>query len=178
TGSIGVIMQSVEISGTMEKVGLKSQTIKSGDFKDMGSPFREMRADERELLQNMVKEVHEQFLSDLAAGRPGLKPEELRRLADGRIFSGTQAQTLGLVDEVGGFEDAALRAAALGGLPKGRRPEMVILDGRQGWWETLLKGRLNLDLGLTLPPALTPGLSLKYIYQPDLPGPGGPPRRN
>jgi len=165
TGSIGVILQSVEIAEAMDKLGLKSQTVKSGPFKDIGSPFREMRPEEKDLLQSVVEEVYEQFLADLASGRPKLKPEELRRLADGRIFSGAEAHRLGLVDELGGFEDAARLAAAMGGfkLEPGERPKLNIRDGRPGWWE-MLRGRLD----LSLPPALRPGLSLKYIYQPNL----------
>ena len=163
TGSIGVILQSLEIAEAMNKVGLKSQTIKSGPFKDTGSPFREMRTEEKDLLQTLVGEVFEQFLEDLAAGRPKLTPEEVRKLADGRIFSGAEARRLGLVDELGGFEDAARRAAALGGLDLGpdERPKLKIWDGRPSWWE-LLRGRLD------LPEALRPGFSLKYIYQPIL----------
>jgi protease-4 len=163
TGSIGVILQTVEFGEAMDKVGLKSRTIKSGAFKDMGSPFREMRPEETRLLETMVGEVYEQFLGDLAAGRPKLKPEELRSLADGRIFSGAEAQRLGLVDELGGFEEAVRRAAALGGLvlKGGERPNLSIRDGRPGWWD-LLRGRLDLPL----PQGLKPGLSLKYIYQP------------
>jgi len=163
TGSIGVILQTVEIGGAMDKVGLKSRTIKSGPFKDLGSPFREMRPEEELLLETMVGEVYEQFLEDLAAGRPKLKPEEVRRLADGRIFSGAEAKRMGLVDELGGFEEAAKRAAAMGGLilKPGERPKLNTWDGRPGWWD-LLRGRLD----LSLPQGLKPGLSLKYIYQP------------
>lgn len=166
TGSIGVIMQSVEISGTMEKLGLKSQTIKSGDFKDMGSPFRAMRDDERQVLQTMVNDVYEQFLADLLAGRMGtkMKPEELRKLADGRIYTGAEAQKLGLVDELGGFEDAVMRAAKMGGLPLNKRPDLVLEDGRRPWWESVMTSKVN----ISVPPALQPGVSLKYLYQPEM----------
>jgi protease-4 len=165
TGSIGVILQTVEVSEVMDKVGVKSRTIKSGPFKDMGSPFREMRPEEKNLLETMVGEVYEQFLEDLAAGRPKLKPEDVRQLADGRIFSGAEAKKLGLVDELGGFEEAARRAAAMGGLDLApdERPKLSIWDGRPGWWD-LLRGRLD----LSLPQGLKPGFSLKYIYLPSL----------
>jgi protease-4 len=165
TGSIGVSLQNLEIAEALDKVGLKSQTIKSGPFKDIGSPFREMRPEEKYLLQTMVEEVYEQFLADLAAGRPKLTPTEVRQLADGRVFSGAEAQRLGLVDELGGFEDAARLAATMGGLNlgPGERPKLNVWDGRPGWWE-LLRGRL----ALSLPPVLRPGFSLKYIYQPNL----------
>ncbi len=166
TGSIGVIMQSVEVAETMEKIGVKSITIKSGEFKDIGSPFRAMRPDERQILQNMVMEVYEQFVTDLAAGRPKLPLAEIRRLADGRIYSGAEARKLGLVDELGGFEEALRRAAQMGGLPADQRPNLIIEDGRRPWWEATMFSKLGLDL--SLPPALTPGFSFKYLYQPDL----------
>ncbi|MDR1043941.1 MAG: signal peptide peptidase SppA [Candidatus Adiutrix sp.] len=169
TGSIGVIMQSIEVSGTMEKVGLRSLTIKSGQFKDIGSPFREMRADERALLEAMVQDVYEQFLADLTAGRNKVNPDELRRLADGRIYSGAEAQKLGLVDELGGFEEAVMRAAKMGGLPAGKRPDLVVEDGRKPWWEVVMYSLYEGgQASLKLPPAFQPGFTLKYMYQPDL----------
>ena len=164
TGSIGVIMQSVEVSGTMDKLGMKSQTIKSGEFKDIGSPFREMKPNEREILEKMVLDVYEQFVADLLAGRPNMKEADLRRLADGRIYNGSEAQKLGLVDELGGFEDAVMRAAKLGGLPTDKRPDLVIEDGRKSWWDSVMSSKLN----ITVPPAFQPGFSLKYIHQPEM----------
>lgn len=166
TGSIGVIMQSVELSGAMDKIGLKSETIKSGAFKDMGSPYRPMRNDERALLQNMIDEVYEQFVKDLSAGRVNLKESEVRALADGRIFSGAEAHRAGLVDELGGFEKAVSIAAQRGGLPRDERPNLVVEDGRLPWWETAMQSKTGLNL--EIPPALTPGFSMKYLYQPDL----------
>jgi len=170
TGSIGVIMQSVEISGTMDKIGLRAMTIKSGEFKDMGSPFREMRDSERELLQGMVLDVYEQFVADLAAGRDKLSIEEIRKVADGRIFNGSEAHKLGLVDELGGFEDAIRLAAKRGGLSADKRPDLVIEDGRKPWWESVMSSKMEQGVSLSLPPALQPGFSLKYIYQPNLGG--------
>ncbi|MGL4209545.1 MAG: signal peptide peptidase SppA [Candidatus Adiutrix sp.] len=166
TGSIGVIMQSVEISGTMEKIGLKTHVIKSGQFKDMGSPFREMEINERELLQQMVTEVYEQFVNDLSAGRPKLDKSEVRKLADGRIYNGEEAARLGLIDELGTFEDAVRIATKMGGLPTDKRPKLTMDDGRRPWWESIISSKK--DIGLTVPPSLMPGLSMKFIYQPDL----------
>lgn len=167
TGSIGVIMQSVEVAGTMDKLGLTSQTIKSGEFKDMGSPFRSMKDNERILLQKMVDQIYEQFLADLIVGRPNMKPEDLLKIADGRIFTGVEAKEAGLVDELGGFEDALIKAADLGGLPPYKRPELVIADNSKAWWEALISSKSQAP-AIALPPALTPGFSLKYIYQPNL----------
>jgi len=166
TGSIGVIMQSVEASEVMEKIGLKSQTIKSGQFKDMGSPFREMRPDERAVLETMVMDVYEQFLADLGKGRPAMDPALLRKLADGRIYTGAEAQKLGLVDELGGFEEALMKAAQMGGLPTDKRPDIRLEDGRKAWWDLVMENKMGININV--PPALTPGFSLKYIYQPDL----------
>lgn len=171
TGSIGVIMQSVEVTGTMKKIGLTSQTIKSGEFKDMGSPFRELKANERELLQTMVNEVYEQFIADLVRGRlgdKGMKEEDIRKMADGRIFSGSEAMKLGLIDELGGFEDAIMKAAVMGKLPASERPALYIEDGRKPWWESVMQSKLNTGVQINIPPAFQPGFSIKYIYQPDL----------
>ena len=171
TGSIGVIMQSVEVSGAMEKVGLTSLTIKSGEFKDMGSPFRAMRDGEREILQGMVNDVYEQFVGDLIKGygsRAKISEAEIRRLADGRIYSGAEAHRVGLVDELGGFEDAIRLAAKRAGLPADERPNLVVEDGRKPWWDVMMQSKAEKTLEISLPPALTPGFSLKYIYQPDL----------
>lgn len=168
TGSIGVIMQSVEVSGAMEKLGLKSETITSGPYKDMGSPFRPLLDNERALLQSIIDEVYEQFVKDLSAGRVNMKEAEVRRLADGRIYSGAEARRLGLVDELGGFDDAVALAAKRGGLSELTRPPLVVEDGRLPWWETAMESKSALNL--EIPPALTPGFSLKYLYQPNIGG--------
>ena len=165
TGSIGVIMEAIEFSETMEKVGLKSQVIKSGDFKDLGSPFRAMREDERLLLQSLVLEVYEQFVADVAKGRK-MSPEAVRLLADGRIFSGQEAKKNGLVDELGSFDDAVLLAAKMAQMDTSDGPPEVIYESERGlWWQHLLSGKLSFLQSLGAP-SLTPGLSLKYMYQP------------
>ncbi len=121
TGSIGVISQFYQLDEAMEKLGLSINVIKSGgedgrpSFKDMGSPYRPMRPDERALLQELISEMWDRFTQIVAEGREGrLKPEEVRLLADGRVFSGQKAHELGLVDHIGYREDAysALREAA------------------------------------------------------------------
>jgi protease-4 len=89
--------------------------IKSGDFKDVGSPLREMTEAERELLQDFIDNVHEQFITAVADGR-AMPKEAVRAIADGRILSGEQAQRLGLLDGLGNIEDAIVMAAELGGI--------------------------------------------------------------
>jgi len=104
TGSIGVIMQSVILEDLMKKIGVKSNTIKAGDLKDTGSPFKEMTPEERAYLNEVVKNIHEQFIKDIADGRK-MDLEKTRKLADGRVYTGLQAQEVGLVDNIGNFYD-------------------------------------------------------------------------
>ncbi len=113
TGSIGVLMPFMNVKDLVEKLGVKGMTVKSGVFKDMGSPMREMTPQERELLQGVVDNVHLQFVNAVAAGR-NLNREDVLRIADGRIFTGEQAKGLGLVDVLGNLEDAISDAGKLG----------------------------------------------------------------
>jgi len=115
TGSIGVIMEYINWSGLMERYGVRGETITGGKYKDTPSMFRAMRPDERELLQAMVKDVHEQFIEAVAKGR-GMGVEQVRKLADGRVMTGRQAKSNGLVDDLGGFRTAIGIAAKLGGI--------------------------------------------------------------
>ncbi|HME46069.1 MAG TPA: signal peptide peptidase SppA [Syntrophorhabdales bacterium] len=104
TGSIGVIMQSVILEELLKKIGVKSNTIKAGELKDAGTPFREMTPEERAYLDGIVKNIHEQFIKDVAAGRK-MDFEKVKTMADGRIYTGLQAKDLGLVDSIGNFYD-------------------------------------------------------------------------
>jgi protease-4 len=105
TGSIGVIMLGVNLSGLMDKIGVDNQTITSGPYKDAGSFLRPMRPEERAQLQTVVDDLYARFLAVVQEGRPALDEARLRELADGRIYSAPQAVQLGLVDEIGDLED-------------------------------------------------------------------------
>ncbi|MDY0376128.1 MAG: signal peptide peptidase SppA [Desulfobacterium sp.] len=105
TGSIGVIMEYANFQKIMEKIGLTPVVIKSGEFKDMGSPVREITPKEMEILQGVADEVHLQFVRDVAAGR-SLEQKLVEKLADGRIYTGEKALELNLVDRLGNLEDA------------------------------------------------------------------------
>ncbi len=122
TGSIGVIIESVNIEELMEKIGLKSSVIKSGKFKDIMSPMRDMAEDERDLLQAVLDDIHNQFIEAVAGGRQ-IPVEEIALIADGRIFSGEQAYKLGLVDELGNLQTAIDTAAKLAGIEG--KPQVV-----------------------------------------------------
>ena len=106
TGSIGVIMAGVNVSGLMERFGIRDQTFTSGAYKDSGSMLREMRDDERAYLQAVVDELEEAFRAAVEAGRPKLSAESVAALADGRIYTASRALELGLVDALGHLEDA------------------------------------------------------------------------
>jgi len=115
-GSIGVITQSVDAHLLLEKIGVSEQTVKSGEFKDAGSPFRPMTDREKALFQTMIDDVHAQF-REVVATRRNLPSSALDTLADGRIFSGRQALQAGLIDSLGSFSDAAASARRLAKLP-------------------------------------------------------------
>jgi protease IV len=105
TGSIGVIMEHMIIEDLFKKLGLQSDTLKSGAFKDAGSPFRKMKDDERAYFQGILDSIHEQFIKTVADERK-MPVETAKKLADGRVFIGTQAKDLKLVDQIGTFYDA------------------------------------------------------------------------
>ena len=112
TGSIGVLMQFVNVKDLIEKIGVKGFVIKSGSFKDTGSPVREMSPEERKLLQSVIDNVHSQFVNAVVEGRK-LPREDVLAIADGRILSGEQAKELGLVDALGNQEDAVAEAGKM-----------------------------------------------------------------
>ncbi len=118
TGSIGVIMSYTNLQELFEKIGLSPVVIKSGKYKDIGSPTRPLKEDEKRILQQFADDIHQQFIDDVAKGR-GMKVGDVRALADGRIYTGRKAMELGLVDSIGNLYDALEYAGQLGGI-KGR----------------------------------------------------------
>ncbi len=112
TGSIGVIMEFVQVKELLKKIGVSLEVIKSGEFKDIGSPHRKLTEKERRLLQDLISNIQEQFVNAVAKGR-NMPVEKVRKIADGRILSGQQAKQLGLVDRLGNFEDAVNLAKKL-----------------------------------------------------------------
>jgi protease IV len=122
TGSIGVIMQLANVSGLLDKVGIRSVTIKSGEHKDMGSMTKEMSPEDRKIFQEVLDDAHDQFIEAVVRGRK-MDKGKVREIADGRIFTGRQALGLGLVDELGDLSDAIAYAARVTGI-RGR-PKIV-----------------------------------------------------
>ncbi len=157
TGSIGVIMEIPNIEGLMNKIGIKTEVIKSGRHKDIASAFRTMGKEEREILQGVMDNVHEQFMKAVAEGRK-IKMEEVRKIADGRIFTGEQAKTIGLVDDLGTLEDAIKTAATLTGIKEepvvvSKKDKLSVID--------LLRNKFPKEMT-----DIFPTVKIKYLYSP------------
>lgn len=129
TGSIGVVMEVPQVQGLMDRIGIEMEVVKSSDFKDIGSPFRPFRPDDREVLEGLVQDVYSQFITTVAEERQ-LPIEEVRRLADGRIYSGRQALEIGLVDGIGNLNDALAAVGRMAGL--GDEPRIIRPPQRHG----------------------------------------------
>src|SRR3972149_2947776 len=134
TGSIGVIMELANVEGLLRKIGVDSLVIKSGRHKDIGSPFRKMKPEEREILQHLLDDIHNQFIEAVASGR-GLPEDKIRELADGRIFTGREAKEIGLVDDLGNLQDAIRLTADIAGIEG--EPKIVETQKRLSWFDLL-----------------------------------------
>jgi len=155
TGSIGVIMVVPNLKGLVEKVGIKTEVVKSGKNKDLASVFRGIGDEERQIIQGVMDDVHEQFIAAVAEGRK-LDIDKARKISDGRIFSRRQAIGVGLVDEMGDLEDAVKVAGKLAGIEG--EPE-VVSKSEKGVISKLLDGKMPEELSRVLP-----DLHLKYMY--------------
>jgi len=160
TGSIGVIMEFANAEELFKKIGVSAIIIKSGDYKDTGSPLRKMTPEERRLLEGFVGNVHQQFVTAVAEGRK-MSEETVRTIADGRIFSGQQAQKLGLLDSLGNMEDAIALAAELGGI-KGE-PSVVYGEKKRF---SVLEFILGSKLAGALDRITSAALHSGYLYMP------------
>jgi protease-4 len=162
TGSIGVILMVPNVQRAADKLGIEPVVIKSGPYKDIASPFRQMTPEEHQILQALIDEAYAQFVSVVAAGRR-LDPARVREIADGRVYTGRQAKELGLIDHLGGRDRAFARARALGRAP---RASLVRYERRPGLLGTFLG--VAAGLGPKLPAGvdveLRPGL--KYLWIP------------
>ncbi|HSC57236.1 MAG TPA: signal peptide peptidase SppA [Nitrospira sp.] len=138
TGSIGVIMLTVNAKGLLEKVGVEANAITSGPRKDMGSPFRTMTAEEKLIFQGVIDSFYDRFLAVVQEGRPHLSADQIKKLADGRIYSGEQAKAAGLVDEVGYLDEAIDLAKKNAGLTEAR----IVTYRRHGEYQNNIYSRL------------------------------------
>lgn len=158
TGSIGVIMEFASAEELMNKLGVKSEVIKSGDKKDVGNFMRTMKPEEREYLQKVIADVHDQFVEAVSQGRK-MKKEDVAPMADGGVFTGRQAKAIGLVDELGDLEDAVRVAGKMANIPG--EPKVITEEKKYGFWD-ILKGKDMSNLfGGALPKNLQ---TLMYLY--------------
>ena len=180
TGSIGVIFDGINLSGLMKKLGIEDQTLKSGELKDEGSPFRPMSPAERAQLQSVIDGLYARFCGVVAAGRPKLAPDRVRELADGRVYVAPQALDSGLVDGIAYLPDTLDEARRRAGVEEAR----VILYRRSDEWAENIYSRapfgagpraaavsqpstVRLDLGLDLLSRLR-GPAFLYLWWPGL----------
>jgi protease-4 len=157
TGSIGVIMELPNVSGLMEKIGIETQVIKSGRHKDLASVFKSLTPKEREILQAVLDDVHNQFIEAVSQAR-NMKFEDIKELADGRIFTGKMALELGLIDELGNMEDAIMIAGKLSGITG--EPHVVTRKEKFSIFD-MLKGQLREKLF----GSAFSGIQLKYLLK-------------
>ncbi len=155
TGSIGVIMEIPNLEGLMSKLGIKTEVVKSGEKKDMASVFRGIKKEERAILQKVLDNVHDQFITAVAEGRK-MPYEDVKQLADGRIFTGEQALKVGLVDKLGNIEDAVQVAADLSGI----KGEPVLISKKERFsLIDLIRGPKELI-------DILPSVKIKYLFTP------------
>ena len=136
TGSIGVIMQFSNFEELLKKIGVKGVVLKSGEHKDIGSPFREMTPEEKRIMQEVLDNVHQQFIQAVADGRK-LDRSKVAQIADGRILTGEQAKSLGLVDQLGNLQDTIDITAKLAGIVG--KPNILYPKRRISIWDLLIR---------------------------------------
>jgi protease-4 len=170
TGSIGTILQTFSFAGTMEKIGVKAVTIKSGELKDLGSPLHDMRAEEREVLEEIINQFYQQFLDVVQKGRKEIEEQKLRELADGRVFTAEAALEEKLIDRIGYPTDGIEWAKEIAGVEKAR----VVIYGRSSGHKANVYSSAVNDEGVAgalvnveLPDWLSSGeAQFLYLWQP------------
>jgi len=161
TGSIGVIMGFTNYEELLQKIGLVPIVVKSGEYKDIGSPVRKMKPEERKILQDFAKKIHRQFIDDIVDGRK-MDRNSVESLADGRIFTGQESMKFGLIDRLGNLEDAIEWAGKLGGI-KGKISTVYAKEKKL----SLLKYITDSSSGAILKHFFEPELSADYVYRPE-----------
>ena len=155
TGSIGVIMSFPDYQEIMGKIGIKTEVIKSGRFKDIGSSTRDFTVADRDLLQGMIDNVHSQFVTAISEGR-NIPVDRLQPFVDGRIFTGQQAFDAGLIDELGTLNDAVRYAGESAGI--GDDPAVIYPEPEEkSFVERLIQGAASRYLGISLKPQMSTG---------------------
>ena len=160
TGSIGVVVQFSQIEELLNKIGLKSTVVKAGEYKDMGSPVREMTPAERALVQGVIDDIHAQFIEAVVSNR-SIDRQEIERIADARIFTGRQALAAGLVDSLGNMDHAIDTAAQLAGIEG--RPEVIYPEEKRKGLLRYIMGEAISSVAAALGEASS---GIDYLYRP------------
>lgn len=167
TGSLGVIFQLTNVGEAAEKLGVKQVIVKSGEFKDIGSPFRELEPQERDIFQSLIDESYDEFVQVIVKGRD-IPEKKVREIADGRIYSGSQAEELNLVDKLGDLETATDLARNRANLDQATIVRYVQAES----FADLLQARLSPPESGVVQVMKGAGLNLEarpyYIYKPGL----------
>ncbi len=160
TGSIGVVMGFTNFQDLLQKIGLVPVVIKSGEYKDIGSPVREMKKEERKILEDFAKKIHRQFIMAIVEGRK-MDLSKVEPLADGRIFTGEESKGLGLVDRLGNLEDAIEWAGRLGGI----EGKISTVYAREKEF-SLLKFLMGSSIKDLINRVVNPSLDADFLFRP------------
>jgi len=160
TGSIGVVMGFTNFQELLQKIGLVPVVIKSGEYKDIGSPVREMKKEERKILEDFAKKIHRQFIMAIVEGRK-MDLSKVEPLADGRIFTGEESKGLGLVDRLGNLEDAIEWAGRLGGI----EGKISTVYAREKEF-SLLKFLMGSSIKDLINRVVNPSLDADFLFRP------------
>ena len=172
TGNIGVVLQTVSFAGTMEKIGVKAVTIKSGELKDLASPLHDLSDDERRVLEGIIHDFSNQFFAVVREGRKNMSEQKLHEVADGRVFTAEQALQQGLIDKIGYLADGIEWAKQAAGVRKAKvviyhRPQ-VYVPNEYGIAASSASG-IGPLINVELPDWLTSsGAEFLYLWQPGI----------
>ena len=160
TGSIGVIMGFTNFQELFRKIGLVPVVVKSVEYKDMGSPVRDMKEDERRILHDLSVNIHRQFVKAISEGRK-MELSKVESIADGRIFSGEQAKEIRLVDRLGNLEDAIEWAGRMAGI-KGKISSVYAPEKKTSFLKYLIESSMKELSDRTV----NTDLNVDYLYRP------------
>jgi protease-4 len=163
TGSISAIMQFANFQELLKKVGLKASVVKSGKYKDIGSPLRDMTPEEKKIIQELVDDIYNQFV-DVVARERKISRKKVMEIADGRVFSGRKAKEYGLVDDLGDMTYAAKLASRLAG-KDGKYDLIYPRKKRASIFDYLLEGAAN-QITNSLKEKMEPWSGVSYLYYP------------
>lgn len=163
TGSISAIMQFANIEELLNKIGVKATVVKSGPYKDIGSPVREMTPEERAIIQELVDDIYDQFVEVIVRDRR-LTRQQVEAIADGRVFSGRKAKDLGLVDELGDMASAARLASSLAG--KDGTYDLVYPQKKRSSIFSYIIEKTAIQIGRSITEQFQKRLGAGYLYQP------------